>query len=267
MQLALKLKIMGQIHQEMEHQPTLRVIVEESFTRLVTFKKEKDYDHFNSELLKVLPEINRYISKRLKTAVKKGKVNKNMLSPNDFSDQLFIEVYDHLEDIKNDKELYPFLFKTVDNLLEDSLIEEEFDHVFFDNIDTYSKPEWEAMEENYGRDGDGDFVMVEELDDISYNKNNYTLNQVFITDTEKELAKKLDASFNKERLERHIAFVLDKMPLPMRAVFQLYVDQGFSLEEITKIRKISVAQVEQYLANARKILRDTLYKRFLITSN
>lgn len=258
---------MGQIHQEIEHQSALRLRVEESFTKLVTFKKEKNYDNFNSELLKVLPEINRYISKRLKTAVKKGQVNKNMLSPEDFSDQLFIEVYDHLEDIHNEKELYPFLFKTVDKLLEDSLIEEEFDHVFFDNIDTYSKPEWEAMEENYSRDGDGDFVMVEELDDISYNKNNYTLNQIFITDTEKELANKLDASLNNERLERHIAFVLDKMALPMRAVFQLYVDQGFTAEEISKIRKITIAKVEEYLANARKILRVTLTKRFLISSN
>jgi DNA-directed RNA polymerase specialized sigma24 family protein len=258
---------MRQATEKNEGDHKFRLIVEKSYIRLVTFKKDSDQKSFNTEMLKILPEINRYVSNRLTTAVMSGKLNKDMFSPNDFTDQLFIEVYDHLDEIKNDNELYPFLFTKVDELLEDSLTEEEFDHVFFDHIDTYSKPEWDAMEEKYSRDGDGDFVMLEELDDSSYPKNNYTLNHVFITDDEKKLVKKLDASLNEDRIERHIQLVLHKMTLPMRTTFQLYSDQGFSTKEIANIRKTSLEEIEDLLAQARKILKESFSKRFLVASN
>ena len=190
-----------------------------------------------------------------------------MFNPNDFTDQLFIEVYDNLAQIESENELHAFLFKKVNQLLEDSLVEEEFDQVFFDNIDNYSKPEWDAMEEKYIRDGDGDFVMLEELDDSSLNKDNYTLNHVFITDEEKELAEKLDASLNKERIERHMQLVLNKMDLPMRTVFELFTNEGFTTKEIANMRDTTFAEVENVLAKARKILRNSFEKRFLLGSN
>jgi RNA polymerase sigma factor (sigma-70 family) len=245
----------------------IRVIMKETYIRLVSFKSENNQESFNKEFLKILPKIYRYVAKRLNSAVSNGKLNKGMFNPNDFTDQLFIEVYDNIVEIKDEDELHAFLFKKVDQLLEDSLVEEEFDHVFFDNIDTYSKPEWDAMEEKYSRDGDGDFVMLEEMDDKSLNKDNYILDHVFITDEEKELAEKLDASLNKERIERHVQLVLDRMNLGMRTVFQLFVNEGFTLNEIANIRDATLSEVEKDLKKARKILRNSIEKRFLIDSN
>ena len=241
--------------------------MKETYSKLVSFKRKENRESFNSELLKVLPQIYRYVSKRLNSAVANGKLNKGMFNPNDFTDQLFIEVYDNIDDIKTENELHIFLFKKVDELLEDSLVEEEFDHVFFDNIDTYSKPEWDAMEENYTQDGDGDFLLLEELDDKSVDKSNYSLNQVFITEEEKQLADKLDESLNKERIYRHIQLVLDKMNMPMRTVFELYANEGLTTEEIAEIRKATLSQVEDLLSSARKLLKDSFEKRFLFQSN
>ncbi|SFR77673.1 RNA polymerase sigma factor [Maribacter stanieri] len=245
----------------------VRIIMKETYSKLVSFKRKGNRESFNSELLKVLPQIYRYVSKRLNSAVANGKLNKGMFNPNDFTDQLFIEVYDNIDDIKTENELHIFLFKKVDELLEDSLVEEEFDHVFFDNIDTYSKPEWDAMEENYTQDGDGDFLLLEELDDKSVDKSNYSLNQVFITEEEKQLADKLDESLNKERIYRHIQLVLDKMNMPMRTVFELYANEGLTTEEIAEIRKATLSQVEDLLSSARKLLKDSFEKRFLFQSN
>tara|TARA_R110000782_G_scaffold221380_1_gene308562 strand:+ start:178 stop:936 length:759 start_codon:yes stop_codon:yes gene_type:complete len=245
----------------------VRIIMKETYSRLVSFKSEDNQESFNRELFKILPKIYRYVAKRLNSAVANGKLNKDMFNPNDFTDQLFIEVYEHMNEIKSENALHAFLFKRVDELLEDSLIEEEFDHVFFDNIDNYSKPEWDAMEENYSTDGDGDFVMLEELDDNSYDKGNYSLDHVFITDEEKELAEKLDASLNKERIERHMQLVLNKMDLPMRTVFELFANEGFTTKEIANMRDTTFAEVENVLAKARKILRNSFEKRFLLESN
>lgn len=245
----------------------IRIIMKETYSKLVSYKRKENRESFNTELLKVLPQIYRYVSKRLNSAIANGKLNKGMFNPSDFTDQLFIEVYDNIDDIKSENELHVFLFKKVDELLEDSLVEEEFDYVFFDNIDTYSKPEWDAMEENYTQDADGDFVLLEELDDTSLNKSNYSLEHVFITQEEKQLADKLDASLNKERIYRHIQLVLNKMNMPMRTVYELFTDEGLTTEEIAKIRKTSIDQVEELLALARQLLKDSFEKRFLLESN
>ena len=245
----------------------VRIIMKETYSKLVSFKRKENRESFNSELLKVLPQIYRYVSKRRNSAVANGKLNKGMFNPNDFTDQLFIEVYDNIDDIKTENELHIFLFKKVDELLEDSLVEEEFDHVFFENIDTYSKPEWDAMEENYTQDGDGDFLLLEEMDDKSLDKSNYSLNHVFITEEEKKLADKLDASLDKERIYRHIQLVLDKMNMPMRTVFELYANEGLTTEEIAEIRKATLTQVEELLSSARQLLKDSFEKRFLFQSN
>ena len=89
----------------------------------------------------------------------------------------------------------------------DIIVEEEFNDFFFKNIDTYSKPEWDEMAENFSTDGDGDLLMIEELDDISYNHNEYTLNHVFIEDDEIELTKKLDKTFHNDDVNKHIKIV------------------------------------------------------------
>ncbi|WP_339656429.1 sigma-70 family RNA polymerase sigma factor [uncultured Maribacter sp.] len=245
----------------------LRMIMKETYSKLVFFKSENNQKSFNKELLKIVPKIYRYVSKRLNSAVANGELNKGMFNPNDFTDQLFIEVYDHLKEINNENELHAFLYKKVDQLLEDSLVEEEFDHVFFDNIDTYTQPEWDAMEEKYSRDGDGDFVMLEEMDDRSLNKDDLTLDHVFITDEEKDLAEKLDASLNKDGIARHVQLVLDKMNTRMRTIFQLFANEGFTLNEIANIRDAKLSEVEKDLNEARKILRNSIEKRFLIDSN
>lgn len=245
----------------------VRILLKETYTNLISLKRKDDQETFNNELMKILPKIYKYVAKRLNSAVANGKLNKDMFDPSDFADQLFIEVYDHIYEINNADELHTFLFKTVDRLLEDSLVEEEFDQLFFDNIDSYSKPEWDAMEENYSTDGDGDLVMLEELDDSSYDKGDYSLDQVFVTDDEKELAAKLDETLNKERIERHMRLVLGKMNAAMRTVFELFVHQGFTLKEIAHIRSTNFAEVERILMDARRFLKESFEKRFLIESN
>lgn len=246
---------------------SFHVVIEETYRNLKDYRNEDNHEEFNKELLRLMPQVQYYVAKRLKSAILAGKLNKGMFSPNDFTDQLFIEVYDNWEAIKDERDLRPFLFKKVDELLDDSLTEEEFDHVFFENIDSFSQPEWDAMEEDFSTDGDGDLVLLEELDDSSFQNENYTLSNVFITEEEKNLAEKLDKSLDKERVERHIHMVLGKMSVPMRSVYQLYTDLGFSTAEIASIREVTLDEVDDLLSRARKLLKESFVKRFLIDSN
>lgn len=246
-----------------QQQKEFRVFVENTFPNLVEYKKQDDKDSFNQLMLKILPEIKKYINGRLNAAIKKGHFSKNKYKADDIADQLFIEVYDHLDDVKHEKDFYLWLFKKTNELLEDIIVEEEFDEFFFKNIDNYSKPEWDEMEENFSTDGDGDLVMIEELDDMSYNHNDYTLNHVFIEDDEKELTEKLDKELSEEDIHHHINMVLHNLPLAIQTVFELFTNQSFTPKEIAEIRNITIKEVEQLLEDARKNLKTSFLNRYL----
>ena len=178
---------------------------------------------------------------------------------------VFIEIYDHIETLQSEKDFYLWLFKKTNELLEDTIADEEFDDLFFKNIDSYSKPEWDAMEEKFSKDGDGDLVMIEELDDSSYNHNDYTLNNVFIEDDEKELTEKLDEKLNEDAIDRHVQMVLHNLPLPMRTVFELFTKQHLGLDEIAQLRNSTIDEVKKLLKDARRALQVSLFNRYADT--
>lgn len=248
-----------------KNQEVLRLRVEHAFQDLITYKKEENRASFNAQLLKILPEVKKYINGRLNAAIKKGHFSKNKYKADDFINQLFIEIYDHINKVKNKKNFYLWLFKKTNELLEDIIIEEEFDDFFFNNIDNYSKQEWDAMEEDFTTDGDGDLVMIDELDDSSYNHNDYTLNHVFVEDSKKALIEKIDKGLNEDTINRHVQTVLHNLPLPMRTVFTLSTQQHLDLQEIAQIRNSTVKEVESLLKDARKALEISLFNRFSAT--
>ena len=233
-----------------------------TFPSLVKFKKEGNQVSFNKLVLKIIPEIRKYVNGRLSTAIKKGHFSQGKYKADDFIDQLFIEIYDNIEDIESEKGFYLWLFKKTNELLEDIVIEEEFDDFFFKNIDEYSKPEWDGMEEEFSTDADGDLMLIEELDDMSYNHNDYTLNSVFVENNEKALVEKLDKRLVEENIQNHIAMVLHNLPSEMRNVFELFTLQNLELEEIALITNKSLEAVKQLLKNARKSLKVSLFNRY-----
>jgi len=240
----------------------LRVVVENTFSDLLKSKKEDDKIAFNQQILNILPEIKKYINGRLNTAIKKGHFSKGKYKNDDFVGQLFIEVYNHIDEISSEKDFYLWLFKKTNEIIDETIEEEEFDDFFFKNIDAYSKPEWDAMQEKFSTDGDGDLMMVEELDDSSYNKNDYTLNDVFIEDNEKQLIEELDEELNEAAINRHVQLVLHNLPLPMRTVFELSTNQYLSIEEISKLRNATISEVEKLLNEAKKALQTSLLNRY-----
>ncbi|MCM4173314.1 sigma-70 family RNA polymerase sigma factor [Arenibacter sp. TNZ] len=254
---------MGESVNIYQRQREFHLFVASKFSDLLGFKKEGDVSSFNNILLKAMPAVKRYIQKNLNRALATNKMDKNKYRADDFIDQLFIEVYDHIDEIKNEKELHLWMFKKVDELLGDIMVEEEFDSIFFENIDNYSKPEWDAMQEKFSTDGDGDLVMTEELDDISYAKNDYILNHVFVEDNDQKMMDQLDKELDVENIRKHSEMVLHQLPIPMQKVYELFTEHQFDVAEIAKIRKSTIKEVESILEAARKSLRTSFLKRYV----
>lgn len=255
---------MNNILKYYESKKEFHVFVTNTFSDLVQLKKEGDQTSFNTLLLKVLPIVKKYITKRLIIALSKGNLPQGKYEPDDFIDQLFIEAYDHFDEVKNETELHSWLFKKANTLLDDAIIDEEFDEYFFKNIDDYSKPEWDEMEEIFSTDGGGDYVMIEELDDISYPKNDYILNHVFVEDDNKDIMNKLDKELGDENIRKHTEMVLYHLPLAMRTVFELATKYQFTLEEIAVIQNENLEEVRRLYENARKSLEASFFNRYAI---
>lgn len=245
-----------------EGKKEFNVFVASTFSDLAQFKKEDDKEAFNSLLLKTFHQVKRYITKRLSTALVKGNLPKGKYKADDFVDQLFIEAYDHFDMVRDKEKLHPWLFKKADELLENAINDEKFDYYFLKNIDEYSKPEWDAMEEKFSTDGGGDYLMIEELDDMSYPKNDYVLNHVFVEDHKKKIMDQLDKDLDEENINNHVALVLHNLPLPMRTVFSLATEYQFTLEEITVIRNQSLEEVGLLIKKARKVIEASFFNRY-----
>ena len=247
-----------------QNKKEFRLFVTTSFSNLVQLKEEGDKASFNKLVLEIIPEIRKYVNGKLNAAILKGHFPKGKYKADDFIDQLFIEIYDHIEEVENQEYFYLWLYKKINQLLEDSIVEEEFDDFFFKNIDDYSKPEWDEMEEKFSADGGGDLLLIEELDDSSYNHNDYVLNHVFVEDKEKELIEKLDNKLSAEEIQRHIALVMYNLPSTMRNVFELTSQQHLKLEEVAELQNISLETVKELYNDAQKALRLSLLNRYAI---
>jgi len=244
----------------LESKHKFRLFVTASFSSLVKLKQEGDKSSFNKLVLEIIPELRKYINGRLSTAIQKGSFPRGKYKADEFIDQLFIEIYYNIEEVESQEYFYLWLYKRVNQLLDDSIDEEEFDDFFFKNIDDYSKPEWDEMEENFSIDGGGDLLLIEELDDLSYNHNDYVLNHVFVEDKEKKIVEKIDKELSAEQIKKHIAMVLYSLPERMRRVFELTAE-NIELEEIAELEDKDIEEVQQLFSEAKEALRTSFFNR------
>jgi hypothetical protein len=159
---------------------TFQLFTQKMFDPIVQKKERINHKYFDMLMEKILPAIRRYIAKRLDHAIKNDLIPEGKYKVEDFIDELYIVAYDHIVEVQEDTHLYKWLLRKAKELMEDTIIEVDFDHTFFKNIDDYTKYEREEMVEKYSIDGNGDLVMEEELDDLSYAKNDYELEEAFI---------------------------------------------------------------------------------------
>ena len=236
--------------------------VNESFPTLQRLRAEGKARAFNELLLKVLPDVKRYITRGLRIALSKGVISHNKYKPEDLFDQLIIDIYDNLDEVGDPGEFHAWLFKKADKLLDDMEVEEEFATYFYDDIDAYSRAEREQMKEEFSTDGDGDLVMLDELDDISYKNHEYLLKNIFLDDSHEDLMALLERKEGEKDPKGLVEIAIFNLPPTMRSVFELATEQLFTPEDIALIKGFSVERIREMLNRARTLLRDTFNDEF-----
>ena len=225
------------------------------FEKLNQYKAEGRREAFNQKLLCLLPEVKRYITRGLRLALAKGVISHNKYKPDDFFDQLFLDVYDHFGEVPGREAFHAWLFARAEQLLEDMEVKEIFDAFLFENLDEFSRAERSEMDQSFSTDGDGDLVMLDELDDISYKDRQTLLSNIFLDDAHEDLMALTRAGEKQQKVESQLDNVLFELPANLRSLFELAYEQGFSPEDIARIKNMEPGQVNDQLKNARRQLR------------
>jgi DNA-directed RNA polymerase specialized sigma24 family protein len=244
-----------------QRQAEFHKFVNENYQTLIRLKANDQREAFNELLLTLLPDTKRYLTRGLRIGISKGMIPHNKYRPEDLFDQLIIDVFDRLEEAGEANEFHGWLYQRAVNLLEDLEVEEEFVSYFYDNIDDYSRAELDKLKEDFSTDGDGDLILMDELDDISYKDHHYLLKNIYLDDAHEDLMALMDSEEGRGRTQRHLDTILFRLPPTMRSVFELANEQLFPVEDISRIKGLTVDQVEAMLDRTRELLRDSLKDR------
>jgi len=85
---------------------TYHIQIQESFVVLRKLKEMNKQDAFKDKFMELLPAVKQYIKNSLETASKKDLLKQQGYSVDDFVNDLYIYVYDHIEELDNEEDFY-----------------------------------------------------------------------------------------------------------------------------------------------------------------
>lgn len=210
---------------------------------------------FEKKVLSAIPHLHPYVKHRIYIAETTGILPKNMFSSNGIIDESIILLYDKDFDIDAEPLAVKLeLFKIVDNYM-NLLFKNEAHHKETISTDALLKKELDKLSEEYTIDGDFDFVLNTELNDISYHQDD---NETLHLYSDKETS--ILTAFEVEDLStKQSSSVFDKLynwlPFNVSNIMDLYIFGKLDFESIAKIKKIEEKRVVDIFDKVKRTFR------------
>ena len=210
---------------------------------------------FEKKVLSAIPHLHPYVKHRIYIAETTGILPKNMFSSNGIIDESIILLYNNDFDVDAEPLAVKLeLFKIVDNYM-NLLFKNEAYHKETISTDALLKKELSKLSEDYTVDGDFDFILNTELNDISYHQNDNETLQLY---SDKETS--ILTAFEVEDLStKQSPKVFDKLynwlPFNVSNIMDLYIFGKLDFESIAKIKKIEQKRVEDIFDKVKRTFR------------
>ncbi|WP_347925707.1 hypothetical protein [Pontimicrobium sp. SW4] len=227
-----------------------------------TIKKIMDKStqtEFDKKVLSAVQHLHTYIKHRLYIAESTGVLPRNMYTSNDIIDEGIAKYYSKGINIDLEEMAIKLdLFKIVDNDLNELLKKEAF-HKNTQSTNTILEEELDSLEENFTLDADMDYVMNEDLEDISYQQDNKHKHLFLYDDNNSSVI----SAFEIEDIStQHTKKLLGKfytwLPMNITDVVDLFVFGKLSFEDISKIKDIEIKRIERIFESVQKSFRKNL---------
>ena len=214
---------------------------------------------FNKKVVSATQHLQAYVKHRLYIAESTRIIPKNMYKSNDIIDEGVAKLYEAGYNIDADlASIKISLFKIVDADLDDMFKKEKF-HQNTMSTDAILKDELDGLEEKFTIDGGYDFIMNDELNDISYNQDNDTKHVFLYNDNNPYIKNALEISDLSLKRNKHL---LGKyytwLPLKVSDIVDLFVFGKLSFEDIAIVKSIEITRVERVLKLAIEDFKEHL---------
>ncbi len=222
----------------------------------------EQHNEFGRKILSIIAQVHPYVKHRLYTAETRGVIPHNMYSSNGIIDDAIVKLYEKYEGKLNDnQEIKLKLFSIVSQRLS-LLFKKEAFHKETMSTSQILVDELKLLEENFELTSNEDFLMEEELDDISYHQADFKKPMYLYADAEKNIINTLDIHDSRIDIdkEKRMAFnkVYNWLPLKTSNVLDLFVFGKLSYEEISQIKGVESEEIKNTIQAVGKTFRKNI---------
>ncbi len=200
---------------------------------------------FNKKVVSASQHLHPYVKHRLYIGESTGVLPKNMYASNGIIDNSIITFYENGYDIDCDTNAIKLkLFKIVEADL-NTLFKTEAFHKNTVSTNAILKEELDALDENYTIDDDWNFIMGEDLPDISYDQNDKPKHLFLYANSNNAVLNAFDMEdVSVRKSEKALGSLYSWLPLNVTNIVDLYVFGKLSFEDISKVKNIETSRVE-----------------------
>jgi DNA-directed RNA polymerase specialized sigma24 family protein len=226
---------------------------------LIELKREGSKELLKDLLKHLLNDLAIYIRRRLKTAEMTSAVKRGRFKIQELIDEIYLIIHDRLEEIPRDESaMMVWLHRVADEYLAEKFRELEFEKENLDRIENILEDEYDSLEEKFAMDADFQIVPLEELDEYEDPHPVYNANQLQYGNGEDDIINDLVLKLNEEVIHDKIEKELLKLPVLKRTIMDLYLTEQLTVDEISKIKGISVHEVEEVIKEVNGQLKGKL---------
>lgn len=220
--------------------------------QLIEYRKQDDRDKFNDLMDILLPEIKEYVENWLVRAESNHKIEKGKYKVEDFMGELYIAAYNHIEEVKEDKRLYVWMLGRVNQVMEDKIIDDNFDAAFFKSINEYVDQEQGSMIEKLTINNEGEVVLEDSLDNITkdstLSKYSYSVNEVFVDHDDDKIIETINNHLTPKDIDTTIRKIIKSSTLQEQSIIDLYTIHKLSITEISTVTNIESQHIQKVIS-------------------
>ncbi len=211
-------------------------------------KEDNDFGQFFKKLEAFVPDLQSFVAGSLRNAEDQGQLDRGYYDPDELLDEVYLDAFKAFSGESDGKKLQRSLFKTAIQKMAAKKEEEVPDEV---NTHALLKQELKTLSEEFTTEGDGDRVLMEDLDDISYvQKRGWNVELRLNDELEKQLIQKFELheeSLLSDEKRKLLGVLYNTIPERSKMIVELYAFGHQDTHEISEILEVTEPVVERIL--------------------
>lgn len=221
--------------------------------RLKTHRDTENKNEFNRTLQEFLPELKKLVSHKLRQWEVTEDIPKDTYSADEIIDDVYLKIYEEFHDSLIDERNLKVKMLTLSRELTDNIKERHSGQRV--SVEKLIADEIQELQEDYTIDSEGELILMEDLEDISYDTHDKESIILLQNEHFDDLAETFDLTDPQELSDadkQKIGKAYSKLPELTRSVIDHYVFAKLSISQIAEIHNIPESDVNWILKRVKE---------------